>query len=112
MEPPPADSFPVHQRPQAYSPPMPAQDPAQEFREILAGEHGGLTKMRHRMGRVPSSPRCKLCMAPFGAPGGTVLRYFGFGRFPGNPAICQNCIGGFTKRGLTGAEVATSLLFA
>ncbi len=37
-------------------------------------------------------PRCKLCNAPFGGPGGAVLRHVGFARFPGNPAICKNCI--------------------
>ena len=35
----------------------------------------------------------------------------GFGRFPGNPAICQNCISGFRKKGMTGAEIPTTLLF-
>src|SRR5262245_38761126 len=95
----------------AYSPPMPSGS-SEEFRQILMGEHGGLTSMRRMFGRIPSSPRCKLCMAPFGAPGGTVLRHLGFARFPGNPAICQNCINGFTKRGTTGAEIPVSLLFA
>ena len=59
---------------------------------------------------LPSKPRCKLCSAPFGG-GGAVLRHFGFGRFPGNPAICQNCISGFRKKGMTGAEIPTTLLF-
>jgi adenylate cyclase len=36
----------------------------------------------------------------------------GFGRFPGNPALCTNCITGFRKKGLTGAEIPVSLLFA
>jgi adenylate cyclase len=87
---------------------------AEEFRQILAGEHGGLKKMRVRMARIPAGPRCKLCMAPFGSPGGTVLRHLGFGRFPGNPAICQNCISGFTKPGMSGAgaEIPITLLFA
>jgi adenylate cyclase len=91
---------------------MPSKDPGQEFGEILKGEHGRLKWMRHQFGRIPSSPHCKLCMAPFGPPGGTVMRHFGFGRFPGNPAICQNCISGFRKKGLTGAEIPITLLFA
>ena len=36
----------------------------------------------------------------------------GFGRFPGNPALCQNCIDGFRKNGLSGAEIPVTLLFA
>jgi adenylate cyclase len=91
---------------------MPSKDPGAAFREILNGEHGGLNKMRGPMRRIPSSPRCKLCLAPFGAPGGTIMRHLGFARFPGNPAICQNCIKGFSKPGMTGAEIPTSLLFA
>ena len=91
---------------------MPSKDPGQEFREILTGEHGGLTKMRHTFGRIPSSPHCKLCMAPFGAPGGTIMKHLGFAPFPGNPAICQSCIKGFSRPGMTGAEIPISLLFA
>jgi adenylate cyclase len=83
----------------------------EDFRRILTGEHPGLVKNRVRFKRVPSEPRCKLCWAPFGAPGGAVLRHFGFGRFPGNPAICQNCISQFRKMGMTGAEIPITLLF-
>lgn len=36
----------------------------------------------------------------------------GFGRFPANPAICTNCVTGFRKDGLTGAEIPVSLMFA
>jgi adenylate cyclase len=91
---------------------MPSEGSRNEFGEVLRGEHGGLKQMRGHFARIPSSPRCKLCMAPFGPPGGTVMRHFGFARFPGNPAICQNCINGFRKKGLTGAEIPVSLLFA
>jgi adenylate cyclase len=41
-----------------------------------------------------------------------VLRHFGFGRYPGNPALCKNCITEFRKQGLTGAEIPVTLLFA
>ena len=91
---------------------MPSEGTVDEYRQVLMGEHGGLTKMRERFGRIPSSPRCKLCLAPFGAPGGAVMRHLGFGRYPGNPAICSNCISQFQKRGLTGAEIPITLLFA
>jgi len=91
---------------------MPSKNANEELRQILTGEHGGLTRMRRTFSRIPASPRCKLCMAPFGSPGGTVMRHLGFGRFPGNPAICQSCIRGFSKPGMTGAEIPISLLFA
>jgi adenylate cyclase len=90
---------------------MSDESPQEEYRTVLTGEHAGLTRNRVRFKRLPSDPRCKLCLAPFGAPGGAVLRHLGFGRFPGNPAICQNCISQFRKRGLTGAEIPVTLLF-
>ena len=60
----------------------------------------------------PASPRCKLCLSPFEGIGGAVFRRVGFARYPGNPAICSNCIKDFRKKGLTGAEIPVSLLFA
>ena len=86
--------------------------PDDEFRRILTGEDPGMARFRNAMRHVPSSPRCKLCAAPFEGVGGAVFRHFGFGRFPGNPAICANCIKDFRKKGLTGAEIQVSLLFA
>ena len=91
---------------------MPRKTPDEEFREVLTGEHAGLTRMRGTLKRIPSSPRCKLCTAPFEGPGGAVLRHFGFARFPGNPAICQACVKSFREKGLTGAEIPVTLLFA
>lgn len=91
---------------------MPADAPDEAFRKVLTGEHAGLTRMRSVFKRIPASPRCKLCTAPFEGVGGSVMRHFGFGRFPGNPALCTNCITGFRKKGLTGAEIPASLLFA
>ena len=91
---------------------MPDQTPDEEFRAVLTGEHPGLVKFRNALKRAPHDPRCKLCAAPFEGIGGAVLRHMGFGRFPGNPALCQNCINGFRKYGLSGAEIPVTLLFA
>ena len=41
-----------------------------------------------------------------------MLRHVGFARFPGNPAICGNCIKSLNKLGVFGAEIPVSLLFA
>ena len=83
-----------------------------ELRAILTGDHPGLIGFRKRFRHVPSSPRCKLCAAPFEGLGGALLRHVGFGRFPGNPAICTNCITQWRKEGVGGAEIPVSLLFA
>jgi adenylate cyclase len=64
------------------------------------------------MRRLPHGPNCKLCAAPFEGPAGAVLRHVGFARFPGNPAICSSCIKDLNKRGVFGAEIPVSLLFA
>jgi adenylate cyclase len=83
-----------------------------DFRLVLTGEHEGLVSRRRRLKRIPSSPRCKLCTAPFSGIGGAVLRHFGFGRFEGNPQLCNNCIIQFKQRGVTGAEIPLTVLFA
>ena len=84
----------------------------EELRAILTGDHPGLIGFRKRFRHVPSSPRCKLCAAPFEGVGGALLRHVGFGRFPGNPAICTNCITQWRKEGVGGAEIPVSLVFA
>jgi adenylate cyclase len=93
---------------------MPAQGPGteHELRAVLVGEHPVMTKMRRRMQHIPSSPRCKMCWAPFDGLGGAVLRHVGFGRFAGNPAICEFCIKQFRADGVTGAVIPVTLLFA
>ena len=70
--------------------------------------HGSLPE---RVRHFPSSPRCKLCMAPFEGIGGAVLRRFGFARFPGNPAICQAASSTSAERA-DRSGIPVSLLFA
>jgi adenylate cyclase len=83
-----------------------------EFRAVLTGEHEGLGGIRKTMKRVPSSPRCKLCAAPFEGLGGAVLKHFGYARFAANPFLCERCIREFKRHGLTGATIPITLLFA
>jgi adenylate cyclase len=83
-----------------------------QFRAVLTGESAELTRMRGLLRRLPSPPHCKLCAAPFSGPGGVVLKRFGFGRSAVNPQLCNNCLTGFLKRGITGAEIPVTLLFA
>ena len=91
---------------------MSQRTPDDEFRRVLTGEDPGWARFRNVVRHFPASPRCKLCLSPFEGIGGAVFRQVGFARYPGNPAICSNCIKDFRKKGLTGAEIPVSLLFA
>ena len=74
---------------------MPEKSPQEAMRDYLLGRSIG--QARRNLGRIPSDPHCKLCAAPFGGIGGAILGRVGFSRFPGNPAICNNCIKGLNK---------------
>jgi adenylate cyclase len=89
--------------------PTPAGD--ETWRGLLTGELEGLRRMRRMMGWIPSDPRCKLCAAPFGKPGSTLLRLVGFGPSPLNRRICRVCVRSVDKKP-GGAELEISLLFA
>jgi adenylate cyclase len=52
-----------------------------------------------------------MCAAPFGPPGGWVLRYFGHARWAKNPKYCEGCFR-VLRANHGGAEVDCSLLFA
>lgn len=82
-----------------------------EWRGLLTGEHNGVRQLRRAFGRVPSPPRCKMCHAPFHGIGGFVLKPV-FGPWERNAQLCKNCMRGLMKRGVGGAEVELSLLFA
>jgi adenylate cyclase len=96
--------------------------PADEWRDFLSGTHPHLTHKR-AFRFVPSSPRCKLCSAPFGSPGSAIFRRFGFRPWPKNPRICGRCFlsletyarrcpGSDENQEVGGAEVEISMLFA
>jgi adenylate cyclase len=95
--------------------------PEEEWAALLSGTHPHLhdpTPFRF----VPSSPRCKLCKAPFRGVGGAVFRRYGFGPWPKNPNICGRCFKNLRKHAgacpssgdaeVAGAEVELSMLFA
>ena len=91
---------------------MGKQTPHEEMHEFLTGFSRTSAVMRRVFRRVPSGPNCKICAAPFAGPGGAVLRHVGFGRFAGNPTICNFCIKDLQRMGVQGAEIQVSLLFA
>ena len=87
------------------------QTTEEEWRALLTGQHAGMLKLRATFRGLPSSPRCKLCYAPFKGIGGKVLRPW-FGPWERNPQLCKNCMRHLTKQGVGGAEVEISLMFA
>jgi adenylate cyclase len=96
--------------------------PEDEWHDLLTGEHPHF-QQKSPLRFIPSSPRCKLCAAPFGRPGAMVFRRYGFGPWEKNPRICKRCLGAMETHakscpgptgdeGLGGAEVELSMLFA
>lgn len=78
---------------------------------MLTGDSRSVKTLRRRFRSLPSDPRCKLCLAPYGGIGGFVLRPW-FGPWERNPQLCKNCIGNLSKQGIGGAEIELSMLFA
>ena len=83
----------------------------QAWRAILNGDLGQLKYLRAVFGRIPSGPRCKLCLSPLRAPGSVILKPLGFGPSRLNRRLCRACFRSIDKRP-GGAEVELSLLFA
>lgn len=81
------------------------------WRRLLLGTDPSVLRLRRRHRRIPSPPRCKMCAAPFGPPGGWVLRYFGHARWAKNPKYCEGCFRTL-QANHGGAEIECSLLFA
>ena len=84
----------------------------EQIRGFLTGEDPQLAIQRKRFMRIPTDPRCKMCAAPFAGLGGAAFRLAGFGRFPGNPSLCKQCITQMRKNGMSGLEIPVSLVFS
>ena len=100
---------------------MSEHTPEQEWRDLLSGTPEERPKSPFRF--IPSSPRCKVCAAPFGSPGALLFRRFGFAPWEKNPRICRRCFDTMERHAKTcpgaleggevsGAEVDVSMLFA
>jgi adenylate cyclase len=93
----------------------------EEWHAFLSGTHPHL-QHGSPLRFIPSSPRCKICRAPFGSPGSFVLRRYGYTPWEKNPKICGRCFKGFSAQAaqcpkfegeeIGGAEVELSMLFA
>jgi adenylate cyclase len=68
-------------------------------------------RVRLVLKRIPASPRCKLCAAPFAGIGAPLMRLVGKRRSAANPNMCQSCFS-FLSTHHGGAEIECTLLFA
>ncbi|HEX2194196.1 MAG TPA: hypothetical protein VHK63_04450, partial [Candidatus Limnocylindria bacterium] len=66
---------------------------------------------RHVLARLPSSPRCQLCAAPFSGIGRPLMAVIGKRQSLNNPNMCDSCEKVLIKHH-GGAEVEGSMLFA
>ena len=71
-----------------------------QIRAYLMGESPMLAEQRKRFKRLPSDPRCKLCLVPFKGIGAMAMKPLGYGQSPGNPAMCNKCIVELRKQGV------------
>lgn len=78
---------------------------------MLLGTHPGLVWARRIFGSLPRDPRCKVCLAPHGGVGAPIAGVLGFGRYPRNPQLCNNCFRQARKYP-GGAELEITALFA
>jgi len=88
---------------------LPVSDP--QWRALLEGTSGSFGSGRRFFALIPSSPRCKMCNAPFAGFGAPVMRLMDRGRWAKNPNICSFCFNAL-ERGRGGAEIDLTLLFA
>jgi adenylate cyclase len=90
-----------------------APDRADEafWRDFLEGGHSKEHAARAVFKLIPSSPRCRLCAAPFAGPGGPLMRLIGKRPSDKNPSWCSSCFD-FMSTHHGGAEIECTLLFA
>lgn len=68
-------------------------------------------RMRRLLRHLPSSPRCRLCAAPFAGPSAPLMRLVGRRQSDATPAMCDTCFR-FLSRHHGGAEIKGTMLFA
>jgi adenylate cyclase len=94
------------------NPDVPKQEANTEiWRQVLTGTDPELPRLRRRWSHIPSSPRCKLCAAPFHGPGRILTRLIMHGASSSNPLLCNSCFGQI-RDVPGGAEIELSVLFA
>lgn len=89
---------------------MTPQPNTELWHAIFGVGHPLLRKYQRVFKRLPSPPRCKLCLAPFRGLGGIIMRLQKRGPSNRNPRYCSRC-DGFIRAYPGGAEVELSMVF-
>ena len=86
--------------------------PEEVWRGLLLGTDQRYASKARLFKRIPGGPhRCKVCRAPFGFPGGLLMRRIHRGQWAKSPQFCEFCVR--TLEALRGgAEIPASFLFA
>jgi len=87
---------------------MPDEETKRDWYKFLTEGEKLPQRVRHLMGLLPSSPRCKICNAPFKGWGGSLMRRMGREQSRYNPGYCQPCE--YQEPG--GAVIDLTMLFA
>jgi adenylate cyclase len=96
--------------------------PQKEWHDLLNGTHPIFSR-GSPLRFIPSRPRCRLCRAPFGAPGSFIFKRYGFTPWAKNPTVCARCFetlgshaamcpGAEEGDEVRGAEIEVTMLFA
>lgn len=80
-----------------------------DWEALLVKGHEPLKVAQRIFRRLPSDPRCKLCLNPFGGVGGRMVGLFGHKPSRKNPNICQFC---FDRLPTGGMEIDIAVVFA
>lgn len=91
--------------------PQPERPPRDEQWRRQLTEGSAIRWKRRLRNRIPSSPRCKMCAAPFSGIGGLIMPFFGHPPWAKNPKYCAGCYS-VLRANHGGAEIQCSLLFA
>lgn len=83
---------------------------SEHWARLLGGDDSHLSVLQRTLSKLPSPPRCKLCMAPFTGPYAPFLRVLGFKRWALNQQMCRVCVRDL-ERHSGGAEVPVSLVY-
>jgi adenylate cyclase len=89
----------------------PGEMPEEFWRDYLTNGDPRERRLRKFYTRLPSSPRCKACAAPFGGFGGQAMRVIGRRPSSQNPGLCNACFD-FMREHRGGAEITVTMLFA
>jgi adenylate cyclase len=89
-----------------------SRDPKEVWGAVLNGTDPVLKYGRTVLRYLPSSPRCKLCNAPFSGAGSILMKLIGKTPWERNPRICRFCITSLPRKWPGGVELEASLLFA